>query len=403
MNPIDATILDNFSRSFHGVRKESLVENILVFCRILKRLKINITMGRVLDVFRSLRHINISNREDLYYVLRANLISDYYEIPLFDKAFWVFWLFFEQMQNGDDVSRFQQGLEELIQRECFINEWAAGQSDDEPDQSDGDEICLYSPVENLACKDFSEFTDEDVERIKEEIAKIVKKIATKRSRRRHLDPKGRDLSLRYTLRKSMKYGGEIFEFARTKKKVKRIKLVALADVSGSMDCYSNFFVQFIYGLQQRLKGIETFVFSTRLSRITDLLKNRSLDEALCAVFETVRHWSGGTNIGFCLQAFNNDFAPSVLDYKSVVIIISDGWDRGDTDLLENEMRRLKDSCHKIIWLNPLLSNPNYQPLCKGIRAVQPYLSYFLPFYNLNSLKDLVRTLSSIQDNLKVLI
>ena len=118
----------------------------------------------------------------------------------------------------------------------------------------------------------------------------------------------------------MKYEGEIFEFARTKKKVKKVKLVALADVSGSMDCYSTFFVQFIYGLQQKIRGVETFVFSTRLSRITDLLKATNLQMALSAVSETVQHWSSGTNIGLCLQSFNNDQAPSTLESKSVVMI-----------------------------------------------------------------------------------
>jgi len=141
-------------------------------------------------------------------------------------------------------------------------------------------------------------------------------------------------------------------------------------------------------LHQKIRGIDSFVFSTRLSRTTDLLNNTSLDAALRAISETVRHWSGGTNIGTCLQAFNNDFAPSVLNNKSVVIIISDGWDRGDTALLEKEIKRLKYLCREIIWLNPLLSSPNYEPLCKGIKTVQPYLSHFLPFYNLNSLKNL---------------
>ena len=395
MNGSDAAT-ESIPLSFHGARKGSFVDNILVFCRVLKDLRINITMGRVLDVFRSLEHINISEKEDLYYTLRANLISDHYQIPLFHKVFQVFWLFLKELQDGDDADQSQQGLEEKIEHECLADERVAGQSDDEQDPLESRKICLYSPVENFASKDFSEFTDEDVERINEEISRIVKKIATKTSRRRHIDPKGQYLSLRHTLRKSMKYGGEIFEFATTKKKVKKIKLAALADVSGSMDCYSNFFVQFIYGLQQRVRGVETFVFSTRLSRITDLLKSRGLDEALRAVSETVRHWSGGTNIGYCLQSFNDDYAPSMLDNKSVLIIISDGWDRGDTVLLEKEMKRLKDSCLRIIWLNPLLSNPNYQPLCKGIQAVQPYLSYFLPFYNLNSVRDLGKVLGSVQ-------
>ncbi|SPD74113.1 conserved hypothetical protein [uncultured Desulfobacterium sp.] len=387
--------------SFHVARKESFIENILLFCRVLKSLRINITIGRVLDVFRSMELINISDKEVLYFTLRANLISEYFQIPIFDRVFQVFWLFFQQSHNCDDASGPQEGLEGIIEHlECFSDDWDRGQSEDHEDQMEGRKICLYSPVENLATKDFSQFTDEDVERIKEELSRIVKKIATKKSRRRHVDPKGQSLSLRHTLRKSMKYGGEIFELATTKKKIKKIKLIALADVSGSMDCYSNFFVQFIYGLQQRLRGVETFVFSTRLSRITDLLKTRSLDEALRVVSETVRHWSGGTNIGSCLQSFNNDYAPSILDPKSVLIIISDGWDRGDTGLLEKEMKRLKESCLGIIWLNPLLSNPNYQPLCKGIHAVMPYLSCFLPFYNLNSIRKLGRTLggplSSVQ-------
>lgn len=394
MNGIDATI-ESIPLSFHGARKGSFVDNMLVFCRVLKSLRINITMGRVLDVFRSLEHINISEKEDLYYTLRANLISNHYQIPLFDKVFRAFWLFLKQSQDVDDADVSQQGLEEKIEHECLADERVAGQPDEDDDQLESRKICLYSPVENFATKDFSQFTDEDVERINEELSRIVKKIATKTSRRRHIDPKGQYLSLRHTLRKSMKYGGEIFEFATTRKKVKKIKLVALADVSGSMDCYSNFFVQFIYVLQQRLTGVETFVFSTSLSRITDILKSRGLDEALRAVSEAVCHWSGGTNIGSCLQSFNHDYAPYMLDNKSVLIIISDGWDRGDTGLLEKEMKRLKDSCLRIIWLNPLLSNPNYQPLCKGIQAVKPYLSYFLPFYNLNSVIDLGNKLSTI--------
>ena len=231
------------------------------------------------------------------------MISDYYDIALFDRVFAVFWLLLEQVQDTDDSSGFQEDLNELIEHECRLDERGEGQSDDEKDVSETKDVCLYSPIENMSLKDFSEFTDEDVERIKEEILRIVRRIATKKSRRKHLDPKGRNLSLRHTLRKSMKYEGEILAFAKTKNKVKKLKLVALADVSGSMDCYSNFFIQFIYGLQQRLRGVETFVFSTRLSRITDLLKTMSLDEALFSVSETVQHWSGGTNIGFCLQSF----------------------------------------------------------------------------------------------------
>ena len=113
------------------------------------------------------------------------------------------------------------------------------------------------------------------------------------------------------------------------------------------------------------------------------------------ISEIALHWSGGTNIGACLERFNRDYGPSIINPNSVVMIISDGWDRGDTELLEKEMIKLKQNCYKIIWLNPLLSNPDYEPLCKGIKAVIQHLSFFMPFYNLNSMMALARTLRSI--------
>ncbi len=394
-NDSNASVFDSLPQRFQGAGKRNLSLNILLFCRILRRLKINVTVGRMIDVFKSLKYINLSNKDELYYTLRANLVSCYEEIPVFDRTFHSFWVFFKEAHDADNIGGAGQGLEKLIEKECLTDEWPEEIPDDDFDPSDIKEVCQYSPVESLASKDFSAFTFEEIEQIKEAIAEFVNKIASRKSRRRRLDPKGRVLSLGRTLRKSMKYGGEIIELAWTKRKIKKVNLVSLADVSGSMDCYTNFFIQFIYSLQKRIRGVESFVFSTRLTRITDLLIKRDIDEALRVISEIVLHWSGGTNIGACLENFNDDYAPSVLNDRSMVIIISDGWDRGDSELLEREIVRLKNKCAGIIWLNPLLSNPDYQPLCKGIQAVLPHLSYFLPFYNLNSLKALGRTLTRI--------
>ena len=400
MNTINASEIERLTRSFNGVRKKSILQNILLFCRVLKLLKIHVTMGRVLDLFRSLGYINIANKEDFYLTLRANLISYREEIPIFDQAFQFFWEFTDETQssqkrgeeeNSDD-NNFCEDLEEKIKKELFLEEWSEENPDEE---SDKEEISEYSPVEILSTKDFSCITDEEIPKIKEVIVQIVSKLATKKSRRRKLAPKGDEFSLRHTLRRNLRYGGEIFELAKRKRKIKKVKLIALADISGSMDYYSKFFIQFIYGLQNRLSGVETFVFSTQLTRITDRLKRRELDEALKEISKYVLHWSGGTKIGSCLQTFNKEFAPTVLSKKSVVMIISDGWDRGDTDLLACEIKKLKENCHKIIWLNPLLGSPNYQPLCKGIQAALPHLSHFLPLHNLNSLIALGKTLKSV--------
>ncbi|MDY6972341.1 MAG: VWA domain-containing protein [Thermodesulfobacteriota bacterium] len=379
------------------IQKKGIIQSMLLFCRILGRLKINITMGRVLDSISSLKHINIADREDFYHALKANLVSHQKDIPVFDQAFQHFWRFSEDTKDaqktGDDENdndeREEGDKEQGTKEGLFIESWTGEKPDGAEDEA---QIPEYSPVETLATKDFSAFTDEDVKKIQEVIVQIASKIATKKSRRRKLDPRGDELALRQTLRMNLKYGGDVFQIARRKRKIKKTKLIALADVSGSMDSYSRFFVQFIYGMQDRLSGVETFVFSTHLTRVTEVLKKRDMGDALNEIAKNVLHWSGGTKIGSCLQAFNNEYAPTMLNGKSVVVIISDGWDTGNTGLLETEIKKLKEHCHKIIWLNPLLGSPDYQPLCRGIQAVMPHLSYFLPLHNLNSLIALGKTL-----------
>lgn len=162
-----------------------------------------------------------------------------------------------------------------------------------------------------------------------------------------------------------------------------------------MDLYSKFFVQFIYGMQNELKELETFVFSTRLTRITNSLKRREFDEALKEISKSVPDWSGGTNIGYCFQTFNREFATTMLNKRAVVVIISDGWDRGDPQLLEDGMQKLKKRSYRIIWLNPLLGGPNYQPISKGMKAALPYIDHFLPIHNFKSLISFGKKLKSI--------
>ncbi len=151
-----------------------------------------------------------------------------------------------------------------------------------------------------------------------------------------------------------------------------------------MDCYSKFLIQFVYSLQNQLSGVETFVFSTRLTRTTPFLKGKKPYDALTALAGSVRDWSGGTRIGDCLQTFNDGYGRN-MDRRTVVIIVSDGWDTGDTALVTKEMQRLRMTCRKIIWLNPLLGSPTYEPLTKGMQAALPFVDYFLPAHNLESL------------------
>jgi uncharacterized protein with von Willebrand factor type A (vWA) domain len=200
---------------------------------------------------------------------------------------------------------------------------------------------------------------------------------------------------RWTLRKNIKYGGDVVELVNRKRRIKKTKVVLLCDVSGSMDCYSRFLIQFMYGLQNELWGVETFVFSTSLTRITHLIRTKDIANALEQISGSILGWSGGTNIGRSLQTFNRNFAPAMVTSRTIVVIISDGWDRGDVSLLERQMQDLKRRSKKVIWLNPLLASENYEPLCKGMQAALPYIDLFLSVHNLNSLVALGRTLQKM--------
>lgn len=162
-----------------------------------------------------------------------------------------------------------------------------------------------------------------------------------------------------------------------------------------MERYSTFFIEFIYALKAELPDLEVAVFSTRMTMITELLKAKTVEESLAQVSAQVHDWAGGTNIGGCLREFNDRFAREMLHSRSVVIILSDGWDRGDAYLMREEMEHLHSRVHKLMWLNPLLGGSDYQPICRGMQTALPYLDYFLPVHNLESLAELARTLRTV--------
>jgi uncharacterized protein with von Willebrand factor type A (vWA) domain len=174
------------------------------------------------------------------------------------------------------------------------------------------------------------------------------------------------------------------------RRILKTKLVVLCDVSGSMDLYSRLLVQFLYALQNQLGRMETFVFSTRLHRITEGLRGHSYEVALSRLGD-VRDWSGGTKIGESLRAFYQDWR-RLLDRDTVVLVLSDGWDTGDPAVLADALVAIRRRSGKIIWLNPLLGSPDYQPLTQGMVAALPHVDAFLPAHNLESLRDLARHL-----------
>src|SRR5438552_3245288 len=196
--------------------------------------------------------------------------------------------------------------------------------------------------------------------------------------------------LRRTLRANLTRG-ELIDLRYRRRKRKKVRLVLLCDVSGSMDLYSRFLLQFLFALQSAFSRVETFTFSVRLTRVTDYLRARSYREVLRRL-TAVKDWSGGTRIGESLAEFNRGW-PSLVDRRTIVIILSDGWDTGDPDMLSAELLRIKRRAGRVIWLNPLLGNPSYEPLTRGMAAALPLVDRFAAAHNLAALRDLAGSLS----------
>jgi uncharacterized protein with von Willebrand factor type A (vWA) domain len=381
------------------------LQHILTFCQKLRQKGIRVALHQEIDTCRSLKYIDIFNYDDFYHSLKTNIISCRDDIPVFDEIFSSYWnplkrkLIREKEQlgrtKGDEDSAEEKPLspEEKKSREIAL---ADSPKDDSREESAFMETPTYSPTESLQEKDFITFSDEDLETIKKEISLIAKKIRLRESRRKKADnKKTRFFDLRRTIRKNLRYGEDILELVWKNRKVTKTRIVLICDFSGSMECYSRFLIQFLYGLQNSLGHVETFVFSTRLSRITSILRKNGFEKVLDKISRTVLDWSGGTKIGECLRAFNRRYASTLLYQKTIVIIISDGWDRGDEHLLRDEMERLRKKAYYIIWLNPLLGSPQYQPVCKGMSTALPFLDQFLPLHNLRSLIQLGQTLCRI--------
>ncbi len=385
-----------------GCKNSSIFfQHFINFCRALKKEGIKLTMRQEIDALRALNFIEVMKFGDFYVSLRTNLVSYHDDMPVFDRVFYSYWDFFEKEQTPQPID----GQEKSSEKESPVNlekklvdEYPVGDAaKDKPDETlEESEAPTYSPAERLKAKDFGDFGDEDLEMIKKAIAMITQRMKVRESRRKKASRKKDYFDLRRTLRKNLRFGGDIIDLAWKTRRINRTHIVLLCDVSGSMERYSRFLIQFLYGLQQRTQGkVETFVFSTRLTRITHILHRMNFEKALTKISQTVVDWSGGTKIGESLKIFNRKYSPSVIDRKTIVMIISDGWDRGEEITLREEMERLKQNAYHLIWLNPLLGSAAYEPSCKGMVTALPYVNQFLPINNLNSLIDLGKTIYRI--------
>jgi hypothetical protein len=377
-----------------------LLHNLILFGRLLRGLGLDVNPGRMMDVAHALEFVEIGYKSDFYYTTRSLLVHRKEDLSLFDQAFHFFW---RKPQEGWEIrlpsTQFKPRRRPLVTTPPLRPPKA--EDGDLPPPSDKEaprvEVTMtYSPSEVLRHKDFAEMTGEELAEIKKLMSSLIWQLGERRTRRRR-PGQGRWLDLRRTVRLNLKHGGEILLWAQREPKFKPRPLVIIADISGSMERYTRLLLHFIYSLTMGLdQPVESFVFSTRLTRITRQISHKDIDHALREVGHQVNDWSGGTRIGDALKTFNFDWGRRVLGRGAVVLIISDGWDRGDPSVLGREIGRLHRSCHRLIWLNPLLGSPEYEPLTRGIQAALPHIDDFLPVHNLASLEDLAIHLAQLK-------
>jgi uncharacterized protein with von Willebrand factor type A (vWA) domain len=352
----------------------------------------------LLDVVSALEHIDIGRRSDFYFSLRSLLIHRQQDLELFDEAFRVFWRRPPGEWSPED-------LRALGEQRRFGAPRADVPAAQPPWLDDPSRGTLTETVERIApmsytarevsrVKDFVRFTEEELEQAKAMIAALRWDLGMRRTRR-WAPGRSKVLDLRRVARQNVRYGGEPLTLPTRERTEKRRPLILICDVSGSMERYARMLLHFIYSLTGGLDGVEAFLFATRLTRITRQLARRGTGDAVLKIPRQVPDWAGGTRIGEALRAFNVRWARRVRRHGPVVLLISDGWDRGDPVLLQREMARLQRSCHRLIWLNPLLGSPKYRPLTRGMQAALPFVDDFLPVHNLVSLEALANHLNSL--------
>ncbi len=347
------------------------------------------------DALRALALVSFTDPEIFRVTLRAVLTKSPSEQKQFDEWYAEYWRNLERAvdsklthgegeSGGGNARRKNPPQTPGLQS---IREWLNGQQSNE--QTD---MATYSATAVLTRKDFSLFRDDEIQEVMKLISAIAKSLALRYNRRYRRDDRGGNFDLRRTMRQNLRRGGEILELAFRERRQQRLRLVVLCDVSKSMDLYSRFLVHFLYAFQSVYKRIETFVFSTSLHRVSGALRTGKFSEALRNLSHTVPDWSGGTRIGESLHTFLEQFGRRFLDHQTVVLIMSDGWDTGDIDLLEASMAKIHRQAARVIWLNPLAGSAGYQPTVRAMQTALPYVDIFAPVHNVESLRKLIRIL-----------
>jgi uncharacterized protein with von Willebrand factor type A (vWA) domain len=377
------------------------VPPLVAFGRALRGRGLPVGTGRILTFCRSVAALGLTDRETLYWAGRASMVARREDLDVYESTFdeW-----YRSLGAGEAGITIELALpsegdlggepDELqVPAERTAASWEPLAGDEQP--APGDEAAIRivaSAVEVLREKSFVDLTADERARVARMIRELSLRIPHARTRRTRPGTKGTSLDLRRTLRRSLRTQGEPFDRIRRSRRVRARPLMLLLDVSGSMAPYSRALVQFGFAAMAAGRRVEVFCFGTRLTHVTRLLRAKDPDRALRAIGGIVADWEGGTRIGESIKALLDGWSQRAALRGAVVVLCSDGLERGDPDALRIQMARLRRLAYRVIWVNPLKGSPRYEPLARGMAAALPSIDVFLSGHNLASLEDLARAL-----------
>jgi uncharacterized protein len=369
-------------------RQTSLSENIISFCRFLRQNDFTIGFEEEATALQALSFIPFQDSLQFKMCLMVTLCRDFRQLSKYDSLHHQYWKELEQAVDSKTKDSSDKNRSKTQQPSLqSLKSWLYGNQPQEEVQT-----AIHSAGEVLVEQDFSTIPEDQIEELSERIREMAKWLANRVNRRHQKSNAQKVFDLKNTLRKNMRNGGELVNIEYKKPKKNKIKLILLCDVSKSMELYSIFLLQFMYAFQSVFKHIETFTFGTSLQKITKELQQNSFRKTLDDLSTSAQNWSGGTQIGKSLSTFVENFGIQLLNKNTIVIVMSDGWDTGDLEILEESMRKIQQKSKKIIWLNPLAGSPNFEAKSQGMQVAMPFVDIFAPVHNILSLRNLANFL-----------
>lgn len=376
----------------HCTHHDSLSDAMVGFTKLCRDSNLDVGLNHTLEALKASEMGFLNDETTFRHSLKALFCVKEEQFEDFNKCFEVYW---KKRKHNYAHTIDKKGATNLAKRtnaSLVMAGFNPNGSREAEAEEEAKSITGASRIESLKATDFSKVATMDSAYLDELAERLLQQL-NHRMKRKMTETRKGIIDLKRTIRKNMSNGGALLELSRKNRKIQKRKIILILDVSGSMDKYSFYLLKFIWSLKSNLGNIEAFVFSTKLVRITDLISTDQLDRALWDLSVQADNWSGGTKIGECIRDFNEKYGKRVLNGRSITMILSDGLDDGEPELLSGGLEKIKMRTSKLLWLNPLKGMKGYAPEAKGMKAALPHLDDFRSAHNLNSLLELENLLA----------